>query len=313
MADRVGINLAILSNGQSKIGYRLIVNLLEIAAEELRCPDFGMRLAMLQGGAVSGPLSAVMKNSTTLGEALQYVATHCYAHSLAARVRLEQDPHNGKLFIGHEFLVDGLPNKRQAIEQMLLLGHLHAMDITGGRARAREVHFRHRQLSSLKTLRRYFGCQIRFDQKEDGLIFHNRDLLAPGIARDEQVFAKGTTFIDTNFARNTPVHARVRGVILQFIEVNDCSRERVARELNLHPRTLLRRLKVEGKCFEEIKDEVRRDMTLGYLQGTDLPLRRIAEKIGYAEHSVLTRSCSRWFSASPRELRSRAVRGNNVI
>jgi AraC-like DNA-binding protein len=104
------------------------------------------------------------------------------------------------------------------------------------------------------------------------------------------------------------VHAQVRGVILQFIEADDCSRERVASELHLHPRTLLRRLKAEGMCFEEIKDDVRRDMTLRYLQGTDLPLRRIAEKIGYAEHSVLTRSCSRWFAASPREVRSRTLR-----
>lgn len=310
LLQRVGIDLSVLSQGLSTVGYRSIVNLLEYAAEQLQCPDFGMRLATLQGGGeVFGPMGVVMKNSNTLGEALRYVAKHCHAHSLAARVRLEQDRVSGKLFVGHEILVDRLPNRRQAIEQLLLLAHLNAMEITGGQARVREVHFRYQRLASRTTYRRYFGCETRFDQKEDGVIFHERDLLCPIVDPDVQLYKRATTFIDANFTRVAPpLHARVRGVILQFIETENCSKERVAAELNLHPRTLLRRLKAEGRCFEEIKDEVRRDMALGYLQGTDLPLRRIAEKIGYAEHSVLTRSCSRWFAATPREVRSRAAR-----
>lgn len=310
LLQRVGVDLSALSQGRLTVGYRSIVNLLELAAEELQCPDFGMRLAMLQGGgAVFGSMGVVMKNSNTLGEAVRYAANHCYAHSLAARVRLEHDHTSGKLFVGHGILVDKLPNKRQALEQILLLGQLNAMEITGGQARAREVHFRYQRLSSLATYRRYFGCDVRFDQKEDGIVFHERDLLCPIVDPDAHIYQSTTTYIDTNFTQVTPpVHACVRGVILQFIETENCSKERVAAELHLHPRTLLRRLKAEGKCFEEIKDEVRRDMALGYLQGTSLPLRRIAEKIGYAEHSVLTRSCSRWFAATPREVRAQASR-----
>jgi AraC-like DNA-binding protein len=308
LLERAGIHRFVLSQGQS-FGYRSMVTLLELAAEATQCPDFGMRLAALQGSAVFGSMSVVMKNSNTLGEALRYVANHCHAHSLAARVRLEPDRSSGKVFVGHEILLDRLPNKRQAIEQLLLLGHLNAMESTGGRARVREVHFRNQRLSPLATYRRYFGCDIRFDQQEDGLIFHERDLLCPIVDRDAQLYERTTTFIDAHFTQvMPPLHAQVRGIILQFIESETCSKERIAAELHLHPRTLLRRLKAEGQCFEEIKDEVRRDMALGYLQGSDLPLRRIAEKIGYAEHSVLTRSCSRWFAASPREVRARAER-----
>jgi AraC-like DNA-binding protein len=104
------------------------------------------------------------------------------------------------------------------------------------------------------------------------------------------------------------MHILVRAVILQLIGTEDCGNERVAAELCLHPRTLHRRLKVEGKSFEGIKDEVRRDVALSYLQQTDLPLPLIAEKLGYAEHSVLSRSCFRWFCASPSQLRSQTGR-----
>lgn len=309
LLQRAGIACSAIAEGQP-IGYRLIVNLLETAADELQCRDFGMRLAMLQGGgAVFGSMGVVMQNSNTLGDAVRYVANHCHAHSLAARVRVEQDRDSGKLFVGHEILVDKLSNKRQAIEQILLLGQLNAMQITGGHARAREVHFRYQRLAPLSSYHRYFGCEVRFDQKEDGIVFYERDALCAIVDADAQLYKHTTTYIDSHFDSLTqPIHVRVRGIISQYIETDNCSKERIATELNLHPRTLLRRLKAEGKCFDEIKDEVRRDMALGYLQGTSLPLRRIAEKIGYAEHSVLTRSCSRWFAATPRQVRARAER-----
>ncbi len=307
---QVGLDPRRLLSGRSSLGYRVVATLLEEAAAQLQCPDFGMRLALLQGGGeVFGPMGVVWKNSNTFGEGLDYVAKHFYAHSLAARMRLEHDRVNRRLFVGHEILLDGLPGKRQVTEQVLLLGHLNAMKITGGQARVREVLFRYQPLSPLRVYRRYFGCDVHFDQKENGVVYYERDLLCPIVEPDAQLYEMATSFIDTRFPRVAPpMHAQVRAVILQFIGTEDCTNERVAAELCLHPRTLHRRLKAEGKSFDGIKDEVRRDVALGYLQQTDLPLPRIAERLGYAEHSVLSRSCFRWFSASPRQLRSQAAR-----
>ena len=78
----------------------------------------------------------------------------------------------------------------------------------------------------------------------------------------------------------------------------------VAAELNLHPRTLHRRLAAEGTSFQKIKDEVRRDVMLYYLQQTRLDFTRISERLGFSEQSVMTRRCNRWFSASPTRVRA---------
>ena len=310
LLQQVEIDPSRLSEGKSRVGYRQIVNLLEHAAAELRCPDFGMRLAALQGGSrVFGPIGLVMKNSNTLGDAVNYVKKHSYAHSLAARIRLERHHVSHNVFVGHDILLDRLPNRCQAIEQLLLLANLNAIEITGGRARVRKVHFRHQPLSSLSTYRRYFGCDVRFDQQEDGVVFSEQDLLCPIVDSDMQVYEAVTSFINTKFTRvSPPMHAQVRGAILQFIGTEFCSNGPVAAELHLHPRTMHRRLKAEGKSFQKIKDEVLRDFALYYLQQTDLDLTHIAGKLGYAEHSVLTRKCIRWFSAPPSQLRSQARR-----
>jgi AraC-like DNA-binding protein len=197
-----------------------------------------------------------------------------------------------------------MPVNRQAMEQFLLLAHLNAIEITGGKAGVRQALFRFQPLSSPSTYRRHFGCEVRFEQPVNGVVFSDADLQCPTVHPDSQLFSKATTFIEANFPRvEAPLRVRVRAVILQLIERSSCNKERVARELRMHPRTLHRRLRADGTCFEEIKDGVRRDIALGYLHTTGLSLQRIAEKVGYSEHSVLTRSFSRWFAASPREVR----------
>jgi AraC-like DNA-binding protein len=306
---RLGLDPSIFRRAAAP-SYRSMIQLLELAAGELQVPDLGMRLAARQGGGkVFGIMGVVMKNSTTFGEALAYVVDHIYAHSLAVRMRCERDPAQRRTFVGYEILLDRVPNRRQAIEQALLLAHLNAAEISGGQARVREVLFRHQPLSSLRVYRDYFGCEVSFDQPEDGVVYGDHDLACPIADPDEQLYEMATAFIDAQFTRLTPpMHAQVRGLILQHLGEEACTNDRVAAGLGLHPRTLHRRLKAEGKSFEAIKDEVRREVALRHLQQTDLPLTRIAEKLGYAETSVLSRSCYRWFGVSPRRLRAQAAR-----
>jgi AraC-like DNA-binding protein len=311
---RAGIDAPTGSNGVSPLRYRPMAELLERTAVELQCPDFGMRLATVQGGGkVFGPIGVAIANSNTLGEALDYSVKHIHAYCASARISVERDRANQKMFHEFEILLDRLPNNRQAMEQAMLLANLNVMEITGGKARVREVLFRHQPLSSLRTYRDYFGCDVRFDQRVDAVAFKEQDLLCPTVDPDIQLYEMATSFIDTKFSRVTPpMHALVRGLILQNLGGKDCTNERIAAELGLHPRTLHRRLKAQGKSFEGIKDEVRCDVALRYLQQSDLPLTRIAERLGYAETSVLSRSCFRWFGASPRQLRSRTTRAKTT-
>ncbi|WP_165187506.1 AraC family transcriptional regulator [Caulobacter soli] len=296
---RVGIQPA------AEVTYRQVLKLLEIMADAVGCPDFGMRLATLQSGRMFGPLGTVMRNSRTFGEALDYVSRHTAAHSLAARVWLQRWPDHGAVFAGHDILLDHAPLRSQGMEQILLVGHLSAIEITDGAARARKIYFRHQPISSPKIYRRYFGCEVLFGQQVDGVVYSERDLAAPIVTRDASVYEAATSFVDATFShRRPPLHGQVRGVIMRFLGTALCRADRVAAELGLHPQTLLRRLKAEGTSFQKIKDEVRRDLMIYYLQRTDLDFGRISERLGFAEQSVMTRTCHRWFSASPTRVRA---------
>jgi AraC-like DNA-binding protein len=302
----VGLDGAAIERGETS--YRQLIRLLDRAATTLACPDFGMRLARLQGGAGAfGPIGDVMRNSRTFGEAIRYVSDHAYAHSPAAGIWLRRLIDEEAVLVTHVLVIEEPHDRAQLVEQILLVGHLGAMEITGGRTRVRRVLFRHQPRSPLRLYRRYFGCEVLFGQVEDGVVFGRADLDQPVIDADGAAYASATAFIDRALAGSRPpLRAQVHALVMKYLGREDCSNDRIARELCLHSRTLHRRLAAEGASFQGIKDAVRRDLAAYYLRHTDFDLTRIAERLGFSEQSVLTRRCRAWFAAPPTAVRARA-------
>jgi AraC-like DNA-binding protein len=297
----------LLANRTAVLPYRALVHLLERCASELNCPDFGLRLAAAQGGAkVLGPLEVAMRNSASLADAFRYCAEHVQAYSPAARISLESRAGTSCTFLRFDILLSHLPYQRQAVEQALLLTQHAAQSISGGNSSACEVLFCHEPIAPMTIYRARFNTVVRFGQSCNGLLFHNCDLNRPINNPDPQLYELATSFIDTRFpCTNTAMAARVRAMVSELLVSDRCTNIQVARALGLHPRTLQRRLREEGESFEAIRDSVRRDIALRYLPQRDVPLIKVAEMLGYSEASVLSRSCYRWFSASPRQLRKR--------
>ncbi|MFC4312605.1 helix-turn-helix transcriptional regulator [Steroidobacter flavus] len=119
-----------------------------------------------------------------------------------------------------------------------------------------------------------------------------------------QLYEMATSFIERRCRKGVmPLTTPARIHIARLLVEGNCTQESLAAALRLHRRTLQRKLRREGKSFETLRDSVRRDMALRYLQQPDISLMRVTEMLGYSEASVLSRSCVRWFLASPRELR----------
>lgn len=138
-------------------------------------------------------------------------------------------------------------------------------------------------------------------------MFSEQDLIRPVTAPDPRAYQAMTSAIERQFNRQLPpFHARVHAVVRQFLGSPNCRNDWTAARLKLHPRTLHRRLAAEGTSFQRIKDEIRRDALRYYIQQTNMDFSHISEILGFAEQSVMTRCCRRWFSASPTGLRLKA-------
>lgn len=312
LMSRVGLDSRITRIESLEPTYRQLANLLEISARELGCPDFGMRLAQFQNlSAIASPIGKVMRSAATFGDALRFVTTHNYAHSLASRIWLHTLDDN-TVFVGHDVLVDGISSRIQVIEQMLLVGHLNAINLTGGKSRVKKVFFRHQPNAETRCYRRHFGCDVRFGQNAEGVVYSAEDLTQPITHPDRRAHLTLIAETERHFTRRRPpVHAEVRGAIMRLLGTGLCNNQRVADDLQIHLRTLHRRLSAEGTTFQQVKDEVRRDMLQYCLQQTDLKFAEIAERLGFSEQAVMTRKCRAWFGQSPTEIRQRAKLENS--
>lgn len=302
LLGKVGIDPLSFVDGRGNATYRQMVEVVARAAVDLACPDFGMRLAKAQAGTIRSPLFQVIENSPTLGDALQLVSTHSYAHSLAAAIWVRRSGET--VMIGHDILLEGLPDRAQAMEQILLIAYLSIREITGGMVRARRVEFRHEPVSSMRVYRRFFGCEVKFGRNVDAIVFNRRDLDCPIAQSNDEAFQVALAAINAQFSRRTPpLHAKVRGGVMHLLGSENCTNEHVARILNLSVRSMHRRLQDENTTFRRIKNEVRRDLVLYFLQQTRLDMTIISERLGFSEQSTLTHFCRKWLGVSPSQLR----------
>jgi AraC-like DNA-binding protein len=79
----------------------------------------------------------------------------------------------------------------------------------------------------------------------------------------------------------------------------------VAHRLHLSIRTLRRRLADQRTSFREIDREIRHTLALEYLQETNLPIKQVADLVGFENPANFTRAFQRWAGHSPRRSRQK--------
>ncbi len=79
--------------------------------------------------------------------------------------------------------------------------------------------------------------------------------------------------------------------------------EEVAKELNMAPRSLRRKLEEEGASFRSLVEETRQHLATQLLESTNMKLDELALQLGYADTASFTRAFRRWFKLSPGEYR----------
>lgn len=105
----------------------------------------------------------------------------------------------------------------------------------------------------------------------------------------------------------TPLHAQVRRCLEKRLnEANDMLT--IAQELKLSTRTLVRRLQAEGTTFLQIKDQLRRDITLSLLRESQQPVENIAAQVGFESLTAFHRAFKGWTGTTPLSYRRKGER-----
>lgn len=159
---------------------------------------------------------------------------------------------------------------------------------------------------------RVFNTQVRYGQPHTALHFDAAWLRLPVVqdAASLQAFLRDTPRnLLTRYRDDSCLAERIRRHLRGHLDGELPSLEQMAETLRLTPQTLRRRLRDEGRGYQSIKDSLRRDAAIGFLEHTDLPLQQVALRVGFSEPSTFHRAFKKWTGVAPGEYRQRQMMG----
>ncbi|ARO54925.1 AraC family transcriptional regulator [Methylorubrum zatmanii] len=300
--SRAGLSERQIKNRHARIGATNQAALVGLLAEALEDDLFGFHLGQSFELGEIGLLYYVMASAPTLRDALcraeRYAAitnegiAPIYSQSGEVRVSyVGMAPHAARHQV--EFWMTGLIRVAQQLTS-LRLSPIHLTLCHPRHAGAREIEA-------------FLGCAIAFDALVDEVQFPSAAGNAVLTGADPYLHDLLLGYSEEALAHRVrlaeSLRTRVENAVMPLLPHGRPRISEIARALGTSQRTLSRRLTEEGLSFENVLEEMRRDLALRYLRDTRLSISRIAWLLGFREATAFTHAFRRWTGRSPTEAR----------
>jgi AraC-like DNA-binding protein len=285
------------------MSFDAFIRMLEASADDLQCPDFGLRLSSRQGLHILGPLAVIARNAQTVLSGVEAIGRYLYIHSPALGLT-ERRTERGIEF-AYDMTEPSVLYPLQGYELSMGISVRILRLLGGPEARFRAISFMHEQRGSDTAYRDALDSPVRFGQTWCGFELPTHLAERRIENADPETRRIATKYLEATYLPGTaPLSARVAELARRLLPTGQCSADAIAEELAMHPRTLQRRLATEGVRCQDVIDRERRTQAARYLTEPGLHLSQIAGLLGYSEQSALNRSCRRWFGKTPRQYRT---------
>ncbi|WP_420995292.1 AraC family transcriptional regulator [Cupriavidus sp. 30B13] len=150
--------------------------------------------------------------------------------------------------------------------------------------------------------RRMYSRHLAFGQPATALVFDARWLDQP-VHQDERsikaFLREAPHNVVVKYTDRASVMARVRRQLRTQPPERWPTFERLAQGLHMSASSLRRRLMEEGGTYQQLKDEMRRDLAIEALSHSSRSLAEIAAGLGFAEPGAFHRAFRRWTGLRP--------------
>lgn len=149
---------------------------------------------------------------------------------------------------------------------------------------------------------RYYRCPVTLGAKQSVVAFHRRDSDPEGVVRAD-LFSRFEPLLEARLsaieATSTPWVDRVSSFVGPRLKDGEPSLDEAATALHVSTRTLQRHLSNEGKSFQVVLDDTRRQLATQWLARREMSLTQIGFLLGFSSSSAFSRAHKRWFGEAP--------------
>lgn len=281
-----------------------IEQFLQTAADLANEPFLGIRVAEHTGYDVFNSLLFACSGARDGASALDRYVRYVGALHNDVRFSTVKVPAGTQLRIA-------FPGKPECLgrhwnEHLLVAFALASRNMADVRVVPVEARLAHSDARSKGELVRILGTtHVHFGGEFNALTFSKADLALPVRNRDapvSSVLARYALSLPFAKAAESDLRNKVREVLHNVLADGEPTIGPIAKALGMSARTLQRRLSENAETFQQVLDELRRDLALPYVKRGDLSLEEIAARLGYSQASAFFRAFRRWTGRTPRTL-----------
>lgn len=289
------------------VPYAAFLSVLDNASRLTGREDLGILLGKRQTLAALGPLGAVLRHASTLGEAIGDFVAFQRHNSTGGAVYLMRSDRD--VILGYGVYDHAARVSRQIYDLVLAVGSNLVAELTGGAVAPEEILVTRSAPMDPTPYHRLGRCPIRFGQVQTGLVLRAASLEIPLPEADLALHDLALTrLLEAVEGHSLSLAEHVRHLLRPAMLMGHAGMNTLADRLGLHPRTLRRRLRDEGTTFEAVKDDVRKAAAKDLLRLGDLSIADIAATLDYATSSAFVHAFRRWEGTTPRSWRSAGQR-----
>jgi AraC-like DNA-binding protein len=298
---RAGIPAALLESPLARVSQRQYALLIRVLRRALRDEIWGLLSQPLPPGSF-GQCMRQLVRCATLEEALRggFGFYHLLVPDFVPRLTLR----GGTAHVQFVLRRASDPRLDYAVKGFMLFAFNAASWLVARRIPLLGVDYTSGMSSSDTS--RVYQVPVRQAQPHVGLSFEARWLDLPVVQSPQSLrefLAGSPANLLIKYRDTSSVTDRIRRLLRKRLGGELPSLEEVGDALAITPQTLRRRLRDEGRGFQQIKDELRRDAAIEFLLHSHLPLLEIANRVGFSEASTFHRAFKQWTGVAPGEYR----------
>ena len=284
-----------LDRPDGSVPYVAAARLMHLAAERTGCAHFGLLAGRMWRLRDLGVLGDVVRNCSTVGEALEFLVVHQHLNSGGGLAFMMEQA--GMVDLGYAIYHPDVVYGDQIYDAVLAACVNYMRELCGGGWMPSAVFVPHARPAdvthycNLLKIRPRFSaefCAVRFPASWLTRPIEGADPQLHGVAESAVASTQNADFVQMVFRA-------LRTLLLEGRNSGD----ETAQMLSMHRRTLNRRLKDHGTTFQQVLDEVRFSIARQHLAASDISLDDVAATLGYGSVSPFMRTFRRWSGTTP--------------
>jgi AraC-like DNA-binding protein len=296
--EELGFDPAMFDNPDLVIPYTRRSELIQQCVRKTRCAHFGLLIGQHTGPSAFGLVGFLVQQSPNVATALRSLVRFAHLHVRGGVIYLDED--NDSAFLGYSIYQPQIEAHAQIQDGAAAIACNILRKLCGSNWRPTEVCFAHRTPADVRPFQQFFKAPLNFDADRNGVLFSAKWLQQSVQGADPELRRLLQRQVDQlkDYYGDDFVE-QVRRVLHSALLAHQASADHVATLFSMHPRTLNRRLKRFGTCFQELLDQGRFEISRQLLANSSLEVTRIAATLNYADASAFSRAFRRWSGTTP--------------